>query len=64
MKKRNLRWLLASVVAVVSIGAGVSAASSDAATETDEAAIEITVAEKGSITRLPFRALRAFGIRW
>ena len=32
MKKRNVRWLLASIVAVVSIGAGVSVAATDDAT--------------------------------
>lgn len=60
MKKRNVRWLLASAVAVVSIGAGVSAATSDEpASESAQAAHVIKL--EGNKTTF---SLRSFGIRW
>lgn len=63
MNKRNVRWLLASVVAVVSIGAGVSATASDQpAGEPEQAAWSI---DDRHVTRggSSFGA-RSFGIRW
>ena len=59
MKHRNVRWLLASVVAVVSIGAGVSAAASqDSVAGDDEVARTIKLDGKQTYS------VRSFGIRW
>lgn len=64
MKKRNVRWLLASVVAVVSIGAGVSATASDEAVgEPEQAAWSIKEHQLGRGGPHAYSA-RSFGIRW
>lgn len=63
MNKRNVRWLLASVVAVVSIGAGVSAAATDEpVSEPEQAAWSI---QDNQLKRSGYSfSARSFGIRW
>ncbi len=63
MKKRNVRWLLASVVAVVSIGAGVSAAATDEPTSEPEQAAWSVQEYQLKHGGTSFSA-RSFGIRW
>lgn len=57
MNQRSLRWLLASIVAIVSLGIGVSAASSD------NAAGE-SAAPKHKQTNETDTRLSSAGIRW
>lgn len=52
-KKRTIRLLIAAVVAVVSVGAGVSATTADDAPE-----------EAGHLTNVTSPTLHSFGIRW
>ena len=63
MKKRNVRWLLASIVAVVSLGAGVSVTATvdDAPAEDASSQHDRLDTERGGTHSF---GARSFGIRW
>ena len=69
MKKRNVRWLLASIVAVVSLGAGVSVtATADDAPAEDESSLRYRPGKEREAGKpdsgKKSGGARSFGIRW